>query len=357
MKVAILTHRLGYNYGGILQNWALQQVLKKMGCSPLTIDWEQRHYGWPDYIKAVLAVARRRLTGMTLQWPHTPLWRDPNLKGLQAFVRKHIKMSRCICLDKVPQYIKSKNFDAAIVGSDQVWRPKYIPQIENMFLPLEAEGRPVKIAYGASFGTDDWEFSDRQTVACTQWLKKFKAVSVREESAVRLCAEKLCFHDAEFVLDPTMLISKERYLELCNDIPSSQGGHVLVYCLDENDGVKKCAEAVSWQLELPIKVISGAAQAGDTVEGWIAAFRDARYVVTDSYHGTVFSLIFNRPFTTFYNHSRGNARFNTLASLFGIAERMQGAYVDNAIDWESVNATLCGKIQESLSFLKSSLSK
>lgn len=355
MKVAILTHHLGYNYGGLLQNWALQQVLKDMGHIPVTIDWELHHFGWTDYVKAVLAVCRRRLTGLKLQWPHTPIWQDPDVKGLCKFVRQQIKMSHRIYLNKISQFIKDNKFDAAIVGSDQVWRPKYIPQIENMFFPFESGMKPIKIAYGASFGTDDWEFSDIQTKNCAQWLKGFRAVSVRELSAVRLCSEKLDYSDAEFVLDPTMLVSKERYKKLCKDIPTDNDGYILAYYLDSNVELAQCAEIVSQELGLPIKIISGLIKSNDTVEAWIAAFRDAHYVVTDSYHGTVFSLIFNKPFTTFYNHSRGSARFNTLTSLFGVRNRMQGKYNPDTIDWESIKMIMFDKSQKSLSFLETAL--
>ena len=354
MKIAILTHQLGANYGGILQNWALQHVLKTFGHNPVTIKWAHEQFSWRAYFKSLLAVSYRRMNGMRLEWPHSPRWKNPDLQGLLSFVSREISCTNLMLLEKTPKYVRRNKFDAVIVGSDQVWRPLYIHAVEYMFLPFDG-GALKKIAYAASFGTDDWEFESAQTSECKKWLNTFNAVSVREKSAVSICTEKFGYQKAELVLDPTMLLTAHDYMRLCKSFAPDKTGYVLVYVLDYNQELDHYATRLAKEKGLPLKVITGQIQSTDTIENWLASFRDAKYVITDSFHGTVFSIIFNRPFITFGNEGRGNARFDTLAHLFGIDKRRKGQNIDNPLKWEKINSTLQEYRNASITFLRESL--
>ena len=132
--------------------------------------------------------------------------------------------------------LNEKDFDAIIVGSDQVWRTCYNPQIENAFLDFAKEWKHVRrIAYAPSFGIDEWEYSEEQTQKCRQLVQKFDAVSVREVSGVKLCREYLGV-EAKHVLDPTMLLDKEDYLYLISRAEVVRHSNTLLqYVLDKNE--------------------------------------------------------------------------------------------------------------------------
>ena len=129
-------------------------------------------------------------------------------------------------------YTSQYRFDAYVVGSDQVWRPTYNlgDKLFDMYLAF-ADGQQVKrLSYAASFGVDKWEYSDDQTRICSELAKQFDAISVREKSGVKLCADNLGV-DAIHVLDPTMLLDPSDYNKLIGKQISDKttGGVILLY--------------------------------------------------------------------------------------------------------------------------------
>ena len=214
MKIAIMTQTLGKNYGGIMQAWALQQVLKKEGHEPVTIDRQ------PAPKSQLYQVARLgyRTLQKTFGKRHAPINLERYLpfilQNTHAFIDQHLSMSERIDSNaKLKAHFERECYDAVIVGSDQTWRPCYSPNIKNFFLDF-LQGSDIKrIAYASSFGVDKWEFDKAQTKQCCKLAKMFDAVSVREDSGIDLCREHLGV-DAEHVLDPTMLIGIGDYERL-----------------------------------------------------------------------------------------------------------------------------------------------
>lgn len=159
------------------------------------------------------------------------------------------------------------------------------------------------------------------TVQLRELIKKFSAVSVREESSVQLVKDNLGV-DAQWVLDPTMLLKKEDYIEVCKNEPESNEPFVFAYILDMTDRKRQMAENTAKTLGCGVRYLSAdKVKKEDTIEKWLANFCDAKYVITDSYHGTVFSLIFQKQFYTFYNTYRGNARMDSLKKISGLEDR------------------------------------
>ena len=126
-------------------------------------------------------------------------------------------------------------YDAFIVGSDQVWRLHYSPNILNYYFYFIFDKKKIKkIAYAASFGLPDWHYPKRITRKVQKLAQKFDAISVREANAVKLCHEKLKV-DATHVLDPTMLLCKQDYIDLVNNEKESVSpGELMVYILDSS---------------------------------------------------------------------------------------------------------------------------
>ena len=357
MKVAILTQPLGHNYGGLLQAYALQTYLKRLGCEVETLDRRVEGAGKIPLKSHGLNLARLALGRIkSLPTENRQAW---VLNELAAFRDRRLTLSPTIDSEQaVRDYYRERRFDAFVVGSDQVWRPRYSPSILNFFLDfLDDVKSPAKrIAYAASFGVDDWEYTSEQTEKCKNLAQKFDAISVRENSAVELCTEKLGV-TAQCVVDPTLLLEPEDYEPLIAECGESHhAGCVLSYVLDpapekraiaDSAGRVLGAEVFSIKPEYAITQV----RAKDisqcrfpSVETWLRSFHDASFVVTDSFHGTVFSILFNKPFIAVGNSARGMARFESLLSQFGLTERLIAdprevslELLQSQIDWDAVN--------------------
>lgn len=361
MKIGILTHPLRGNYGGILQAWALQQIVKKLGFKPETIDWDFTVTTWYSFFRNIPGSLHASLCSRKFIIPHSPKYIQKKYRGLRSFIKKNISLSKRIPLRKIIPYI-SKKYRIVVVGSDQVWRPEYIHEIDTMFLPYPKKKDSKKIAYAASFGTDIWEFNEDQTAACTKLISDFDAVSVREHSALNLLSNNLNLQNAERVLDPTLLLSKDIYSTLCEKIKKDDEGYVFAYILDKDPSLTLLAKKKSEELKLPLKILSVDQELNenDSVEAWLASFRDAKYVITDSFHGTIFSLIFRKEFAVWINIQRGSARFENLLDLFPqINYRIiHGDNLpDSIINWESIEDSCNIFRKKSIDFLKQALTE
>lgn len=334
MKIAILTQPLGHNYGGIMQAWALQKVLKKLGHNPTTID---RRFEKTSTLRLVakniqnLLNANKTRTVVTINEDIKKIIFKYNIN----FIQNNIRISEAISEEsKLKKHFESHHYEAVIVGSDQTWRPKYSPNIYNFFLNFVNDSSLKMIAYATSFGTDDWEYTSTQTKKCAKLAKKFDYIGVREASAVILCKRHLKVN-AEHVLDPTLLLSRDEYealLEKSQDDATNYG--IYTYILDKSPHKTSAIHNIS--TELGMKTYSIQAEksheqwsGGDieeyimpSVVDWVRGFRDSKLVITDSYHGVIFSIIFNKPFIILMNNDRGGARFDSLLDLLDIKNRV-----------------------------------
>ena len=252
-------------------------------------------------------------------------------------------------------------YDAYVVGSDQVWRPSYnSTMLPAMFLHFTNRWEVKRIAYAASFGTSAWEFAPQMTEEFSKLAKRFDLITVREKSGVNLCREHLGV-EATWVLDPTMLLNREDYEKVVTaEQEPKSAGTLFHYILDPCDEKKALIEQAAAVKGLQAFTVMPRCQAENrtkwdvkhriedcvfpSVTSWLRGFMDAEMVVVDSFHGAVFSIIFNKPFWVIGNKKRGNARFESLLEMFGLDERMiePGQEVDwtALIDWKRVNEKL-----------------
>lgn len=364
MKIAILTLPLHSNYGGIIQNYALQTVLEKMGHEVYTINLNKPK-AKINLAKAPLIISKRlikkilgRKDGIIF------LERKRNKdelvikKYLNRFINNKIHLTEPFYLKKDLQRINHMGFDSIIVGSDQVWRIPYAyPDIQTYFLDFVKNKNILKIAYSASFGTDKIEFSEAQIKECGKLIKDFKRISVREDSALDLINNKYkweCKYKPIQTLDPTMLLTKEEYINLSSDYQNKLDGELFYYILDMTEDKKKVLDQMSKDLgykPFTVKSISDnwfddiQKQIVPPIELWLQAFNKAKYIFTDSFHGCVFSIIFNKDFVAYGNKERGLSRFDSLIRMFNIKDRFIYKYEDysssliqNLINWNNINA-------------------
>lgn len=335
MKIAILTLPLHSNYGGILQAYALQTTLERMGHEVTVITQDRRiRYSFFIRIKAFgsyfikkYVLLRKNVLYSSQKKQNREL--AEREQYTRAFIDKYIHTH---IVKQLSTDVPDK-FDAYVVGSDQIWRNKYVASlyhtgIENAFLKF-AEGQSVKrVAYAPSFGTDEWEYSIEETKECERLLSLFDAVSVREESAITLCEKYLCRSDSQLVLDPTLLLNKEDYIRLVDNSNTPKSpGNLMCYVLDDLEEKKSFINQIAKERGLQpfyanSRIEDRNAPQKDRIqpplENWLRGFMDAEFVITDSYHACIFSIIFGKPFVVICNKERGIARFKSLLSVFSL---------------------------------------
>lgn len=369
MKVGILTQPLHTNYGGLLQAYALQTVLKRLGHN-ITI------------INRCYPKAQSNLLSKVLRAKNIIIGRDVACtdEGKILFVEANISRfisenyrltSPIFTTEELKAYQQQEKLDAIIVGSDQVWRPRYSPNIYNYFLDFAEDKITKRYSYAASFGVDKWEFSQQETELCSKLAKQFNKISVREASAVNLCKEHLGV-EALHVLDPTLLLSQQDYISLLAGDTQPSKGNLFTYILDagaeKQSIINKISEAAGLKPFICMPKLKFTYQNAKkslkdcqfpAVEQWIQSFIDAEMVITDSFHGTAFSIIFNKPFWVLANPRRGNTRMESLLETFGLKDRMISEEnigkkeLKASIDWERVNTIKENLKEKSMDFLSS----
>lgn len=377
MKIGILTLPLHTNYGGILQAYALQQVLQGMGHEAMVLDEEKQfHFSLKRRIEMYVKGKVKRL----LQGKNAIIYSPEYYKQLWAartrytgqFVSEHI-VRRVV---KDVSEISEGEFDAFVVGSDQIWRARYaqpFPGVGNAFL-LFSKGWDIKrISYAASFGTDNWEYNKSDTVNCSMMAQAFDAISVREASGIMLCREYLGV-DAQQNIDPTLLLDADDYVKLVKRNTPQSPGTLMCYALDQGKEVEDIVSCIAKEKMLtPFYANSQTENHRLTleervqppVEQWLQGFRDAEFVVTDSFHACIFSILYRKPFVVIGNKCRGMTRFESLLQIFGLEGRLVSSYEDykqkveellQPIDYEPVYRILAEKRGEAIKFLEEALS-
>jgi len=366
MKIGIITMPLCANYGGTLQNWALQQVLIRMGHEPITLRFpvmyqgmSSLHYWTKVFPMQALRFVVHKFIGGKYEMPLTIGPWKKSVSGMERFVDEHINVTEYLPnlnMDDVRRY----GIEALVVGSDQIWRPVMYDAVKYYFLGFTGDSDILRIAYAPSVALDKWPYKEETTMQLRELIKKFSAVSVREESSVKLVKDNLGV-DAQWVLDPTMLLKKEDYIDVCKNVPQSDKPFVFAYILDMTDEKRKMAEFVAKQQGCKVRYqTADKVTADDTIEKWLANFRDAQYVITDSYHGSVFSLIFQKQFYTFYNTYRGNARMDSLKEIPGLEKRflkISNDALDDVIIFTEVEKSIDSMRNASKTFLEKALYK
>ena len=183
-----------------------------------------------------------------------------------------------------------------------------------------------KFVYGASLGYNEWKFNDEDEKLSRHLLSNFTGISFREKSSVKLVEKHLGFK-SKFVLDPTLLINKKYYLNLINNYKSklfhqlNNKEFIFAYILrNTNKNIKEYLSYVKKELNKPIFYLN--IHQINQVKEFLYGLINCKAVITDSFHGTVFSIIFKKPFISFANKSYNECRFNNLDMIFNIRNRI-----------------------------------
>lgn len=374
-KIAILTQPLITNFGGTLQAYALQKKLKDKGYEVETINFQYREMSCINKVLSTLKnlfIRGKKVIHFTVK--------EKNIIKSKhtSFIQKNIKYSREF-KDKLDlkKYFETEKFDAVIVGSDQVWRVAYSPNIELFFLDFLEENKIIrKIAYSASFGIDTWQFVGTQNEKIKSLIKQFDSISVREINAVKLCNDYWEVN-VDHTLDPTLLLCKNDYNNLVNkaNIINNENTGIFCYILDNNKNKLEIINYIENILNKKSFYVKSVKQDKNSfiinnyddyiipsIEDWLNAFINADFIITDSFHGTVFSIIFNKPFISIVNIERGGSRFYSLLGELNLLDRMVNKIEDitpdlinSNINFEEVHKILNKLREDSINYLNSSL--
>lgn len=337
---AILSLGGYYNYGGLIQRYALQTFLRKSGYNFKVFELE--------YMKKFGK-------------------KEGDRKNLMQFAKKYID-------EEVFNPWLGGFYGTYIVGSDQVWRDWFggnWDKFGNFFLKFVKNKNAKRIAYAASFGVDDLVsagINARNRKKVTALIKKFDAISVREDSAIKL-VEQLK-GEATTCLDPTLLLTKDDYSRLIDDSEAERDAEtspIFSYLLDPTESKESIVESLKANLKADatnLRPRNG--KQLPPMEKWLKGFRDSDIVVTDSFHGIALSIINKRQFIAFGNKTRGLARMTDLLEPLGLGGRILNeenlSEVDLSkflapIDWKKVDKVLDKKRQESADWLLAALEK
>lgn len=360
MKIGILTVPFNNNYGGFLQAFALKRILENMGHEVVIINRRRnKDDNFKVKIMNFLIKIHVRKDMIKEISKYTEQFKREYLYPMTEEYYTSEELKKCL----------NYNFDAVIVGSDQVWRYKSAGDSIDDFFCNFLEGTNIPhFSYAASMGTAEMEYPTNKIAICTRLLNDFKAISVREQSTVDILKTHFGVKEVQVVLDPTMLLDKRVFVDLFKGkYEKPQKPYVFTYVLDDNDSLRN--NIADFASNHNLEIVNLRAQTGnireikviEPVEKWLSSLFYADYVITDSFHGMVFSLIFNKQFVVYGNVRTGMSRIEHLLSLLGIGERLiavdgqMSSIIDSPINWSILNTRLEERRNDSISFLNNAL--
>lgn len=344
------------NYGGVLQAYALQEYLRRLGVDPVT--------DAPATFRFTTRTMAR--SAWSTLWGKRDEYLPPGIVNatnsrVHRFVLERIRTVEALEAGGARRLDVLNAASVAITGSDQVWRRAYGRVLPYLFADLHRPDLRL-LSFAASFGRDDLtEYPPRLVRESARLARGFHAVSVREHSGVVLCREHWGV-TAEQHLDPVFLLDGDHYRELAGHLPGGskpQGeGGLLAYILDESPAKSALVADTAARLGLQrssfeVPVVTGrrsyqarpAAYVRPALEEWLGSFVAADFVITDSFHGTALSILLNKPFIALVNQGRGAARFISILEIFGLESRLWATPDEllpdellGPVDWQAVNS-------------------
>lgn len=372
MKIGGLTW-WRYNYGSILQAYALQQELNSMD----NVDYEiicqyGKKVASVSNLKEKLGRLGLKKTLKRIIWKYGLSKLRQRNNNIQKFVDQYLKVS-----DKEysEETIKEANnvYDAFFCGSDQIWNPELTP-LDSMYWLGFADENKIKIAYAPSIGVNSLNAEQKEQI--TKNLKSFKAVSCREESGTELLNTFLEKEKCQNVIDPTLLVNRSIWDNISSDKNNYGEKYVYVYMLRGTKKQRKIIEKFAKYKGLKIvtmpfldneKINLYDFKFGDyklwdaSPSDFISAIRNAEYVFTDSFHCMLFSSMYHKEFFTF--PKIGKAQINRMtafqkminAESHMINDDISSEEIDkiSEIDWDFADKAIENKRKESKAYLSS----
>ena len=295
-KLGILTFHYpeNKNYGAILQSYAVLKLYEKIGLEAYLLDYRPYSKTLKNILKDIFL-------------------NSFEAKGFKEYVKKYLKIYK---IDFENKKELNNTFNIFSVGSDQVWRERNLKEKILTYFFDFVDDNKKKIAYAASFGVDYWEGDEKLTEEVKPLIKRFDYISVREESGIGICKNTFGVDNVVCVLDPTLMIDREDYQIILDDWQDKshlKKKYIAYMLLDDTEQLRNGSKKIANYLGAEINYIKGKSFniLGKTitlynkVSQWLTYLKDAELVITDSFHCTVFSIIFHKKFVVVANPTRG----------------------------------------------------
>lgn len=367
-KVGVLTFHSSNNYGALLQCYALSKTLEDFGLNVSIINIRK------EYIKDI---SEKKFIAKNKYLAKDFIENSIFQKEFDIFRDKYLRGKFTKSIKKIEELKSfSETYDAVIVGSDQVWRYAYTKNTQKSFFLDFVSDKTIKVSYAASFGLDYFEGDAELEATIKKLINRFDDVSVREDVGVAICKNKFGI-EAAHVLDPVFLLNSHDYENIITEEKDNIEEPYLAYYLLNTDKFR--TELISNTLKFsnlkktiniytnerfsfrkpsfPISKFKF-----KSFSSWLKILKNAKFIVTDSFHGLAFSIIFNKQFICIANKARGASRMKSILSLMGLEHRLIFEGQDtydlnnmNKVDYEIVNKKLQFEKNKSLIFLQKAL--
>lgn len=373
MKVGIITINDDSNYGNRLQNYAVQEVLKSLGCESETIvnhnkvRYKRHHRNFTETINHIIEKNKGK------SWDYFKLqvhklrnkkkikdYQARQSKAFQLFTSTYISETEYVILDGNLPNDLNQNFDFFVTGSDQVWNPYYRRTSPIDFLTFAPKHK--RIAYAASFGVSRIPLTFIEDYRI--WLSEMKNLSVREQAGVDII-KKLTGRDAIVLVDPNLMLSKEKWLSISkvsNLKPKRK--YLLTYLLGNPAYGKKISKQIALDNNLEVVNLADIIVLRyyfiDPTE-FIDLIHSAELILTDSFHCTAFSILLEKPFAVLdrLGAQALSSRLDTLLSTFRLQSRKWDSLKNSnnlfAIDFSQVPVILENERAKAFDYLKEAL--
>ncbi len=359
MKIGTITFHYAYNYGSALQAYALKRKLELLGHDVSVINYiyemDKKRYNlfrFNQYSKPY------KILVDLISLPNTINRKNNYLK----FQKQFLKISDCEILTDDELTKISENFNCVICGSDQIWNAECTKKVvPAYFLNFVKNPNILKMSYAPSIAHDS--IPDEYIFDFKLFLSNLDAISVREETGKKIL-ENLTDKKITKVLDPTLLLELEEYINLEKKV-NIDGKYLVLYTLERNKTIFEYAKKIAEQNNIKV-VYFNRFNINEFKNGinmfkygpceFLNLIHNAEYVITNSFHATIFSILYGKKFTTFLT-SKSGSRMNDFLTNLGLQDRI---YSDNHdisqdIDYKQANLHLNEERKKSLEYLELSL--
>ncbi|KLE14595.1 polysaccharide pyruvyl transferase family protein [Clostridium sp. C8] len=324
MKIGIVNFHFAHNYGAMLQAYALQESLREMGNESIIIDFK------PNEIMDGYEI----WTFKKIRNIKSFLWTIKNYRRLklkydvfEEFKNKYMNLTNETYKTIESSTLNKYNFDVFVCGSDQIWNMDLNCGLKEYLLSFSNDSKVKKISYAASIGSN--KIKKEHVKIMKNDLKSFDSISVREDDAVKIINKEFNLKAVQ-VLDPVFLLSKEQWEKISLDVDLKGEKYILLYGLEENELFENIFSVLKEETNFKIVNISPNKSKSKYVDEnlfnvgpreFIGLLSKAEIVVTNSFHGTCFSIIFGKRFFTI-GHSELNSRMESILRLMNLENHM-----------------------------------
>ena len=369
MKIGIVSIHSAHNYGSVLQAYALQEELKKFSNDVEIIDYR------PEYLerqyKLFSIKVYNRYQGLINKIVHLG-WRTLMLKKrldkyhkFEKFIKSNYHLTKKVYKTYDELEKENFNYDIVFCGSDQIWNTDITNGFDKVYY-LGFSNNFKKTSYAASVGRSNIE--EKYEKDYEKYLKDFNSISLREESSKNII-KKYTNKDIDIVLDPTMLIDSTKWDTLANESNMNiLNKYILIYQLEDNKEFDKIVNSISKYLNLKIISLNKKKKYSNEINmpfigpnDFLYLFKNAEFIITNSFHGTVFSLLYNKR-NCIIPHKQTGSRMSDLMNKLGLSDRVIKEYselnlesISKDIDYKKVNKILNSERSKAEEYIKKAL--